>query len=40
MAISGLKLTDVSRVMLPFVGVMLIVLMLVTYVPGFALALQ
>ena len=40
MALSGLKLTDVSRVMLPFVGVMLIVLMLVTYVPGFALALQ
>ena len=39
MAISGLKLGEVGRAILPFVGVMLVVLMLVTYVPTFALLL-
>ncbi|MFZ9678794.1 MAG: TRAP transporter large permease [Quisquiliibacterium sp.] len=39
MAISGLKLGQVGRAILPFVGVMLLVLMLVTYVPAFALFL-
>ena len=39
MAISGLKLWPVARAILPFVGVMLVVLMLVTYVPAFSLAL-
>jgi tripartite ATP-independent transporter DctM subunit len=39
MAISGLKLGAVGRAILPFVGMMLIVLMLVTYVPAFSLAL-
>lgn len=40
MAISGLKLRDVASKIWPFVGVMLVVLMLVTYVPGFSLAFQ
>ncbi len=40
MAISGLRLNEIARVIWPFVGVMLVVLMLVTYVPGFSLALQ
>lgn len=39
MAISKLKLWDVGRAILPFVGMMLLVLMLVTYVPAFSLAL-
>ena len=39
MAISGLRLGQVGRAILPFVGVMLVVLMLVTYVPAFALFL-
>ncbi len=39
MAISGLKLGQVGRAILPFVGVMLLVLMLVTYVHAFALFL-
>lgn len=40
MAISGLKLSQIARVIMPFIGIMLVVLMLVTYVPEFALALQ
>ncbi|MEY3739661.1 MAG: hypothetical protein RLZZ192_337 [Pseudomonadota bacterium] len=40
MAISGLKLSDVASKIWPFVGIMLVVLMLVTYVPGFSLAFQ
>lgn len=40
MAISGLKLTEVSRMMWPFIAIMMVVLMLVTYVPEFAMALQ
>ena len=39
MAISGLKLWPVARAILPFVAMMLAVLLLVTYVPTFALAL-
>ena len=39
MAISGMKLYPVARAIMPFVAMMLIVLMLVTYIPGFALAL-
>jgi len=39
MAISGLKLWPVARAILPFVAMMLVVLVLVTYVPAFALAL-
>jgi C4-dicarboxylate transporter DctM subunit len=39
MAISGLKLWPVARAILPFVAMMLVVLMLVTYVPTFALLL-
>lgn len=39
MAISNLKLWPVARAILPFVAMMLVVLGLVTYVPGFALAL-
>lgn len=39
MAISGLKLWPVARAILPFVAVMLVVLVLVTYVPAFSLAL-
>jgi C4-dicarboxylate transporter, DctM subunit len=39
MAISGIKLYPVARAIMPFVAMMLVVLMLVTYVPGFALAL-
>jgi C4-dicarboxylate transporter DctM subunit len=39
MAISGLKLWPVARAIMPFVAMMLVVLMLVTYVPTFALAL-
>lgn len=39
MAISGLKLWPVARAIMPFVAMMLAVLMLVTYVPTFALAL-
>ncbi len=40
MAISGLRLNQIAREIWPFVGVMLVVLMLVTYVPEFSLALQ
>ncbi len=40
MAISGLKLGDIAKKIWPFLIVMLIVLMLVTYVPGFSLAFQ
>jgi tripartite ATP-independent transporter DctM subunit len=40
MAISGLKLSDVASKIWPFLGIMLVVLMLVTYVPGFSLAFQ
>lgn len=39
MAISGLKLWPVARAILPFVAMMLVVLMLVTFVPTFALIL-
>lgn len=39
MAISGLKLWPVARAILPFVAMMMIVLLLVTYVPTFALLL-
>ena len=39
MAISGLKLWPVARAIMPFVLMMLAVLVLVTYVPAFALAL-
>lgn len=39
MAISGLKLWPVARAIMPFVLMMLVVLILVTYVPAFALAL-
>ena len=39
MAISGLKLGPIAKAIMPFVWMMLLVLMLVTYVPGFALAL-
>lgn len=39
MAISGVKLWPVSRAIMPFVLMMLVVLALVTYVPTFALAL-
>jgi C4-dicarboxylate transporter, DctM subunit len=39
MAISGMKLYPVARAIMPFIAMMLVVLMLVTYVPGFALAL-
>ena len=39
MAISGLKLWPVARAIMPFVLMMLLVLLLVTYVPTFALAL-
>lgn len=38
MAISGLKLWPVARAILPFIAMMVIVLMLVTYVPAFSLA--
>jgi C4-dicarboxylate transporter DctM subunit len=40
MAISGLKLSDVSKHIWPFVAMMMVVLMLVTYVPSFSLAFQ
>ena len=40
MAISGLKLGEIARKIWPFIIVMMIVLMLVTYVPGFSLAFQ
>jgi C4-dicarboxylate transporter DctM subunit len=40
MAISGLKLSEVASKIWPFVSIMLVVLMLVTYVPGFSLAFQ
>ena len=39
MAIGGVKLWPVARAIVPFVLMMLVVLMLVTYVPAFALAL-
>ncbi len=39
MALSGLKLWPVARAILPFVGMMLVVLMLVTYVPAFSMLL-
>lgn len=38
-ALSGLRLWPVARAIMPFVGMMLVVLMLVTYVPGFSLLL-
>ena len=40
MAVSGLKLHEIARAIWPFIAIMLAVLMLVTYVPEFALALQ
>lgn len=40
MAISGLSLTRISRAIWPQIVVMLIVLFLTTYIPGFALFLQ
>jgi tripartite ATP-independent transporter DctM subunit len=40
MAISGLSLARISRAIWPQIIVMLIVLMLTTYIPGFALLLQ
>ena len=40
MAISGLKLGEIAKKIWPFIIVMLIVLMLVTYVPEFSLAFQ
>lgn len=40
MAVSGMKLGEVSRAIWPFILAMLAVLMLVTYVPAFTLALQ
>ena len=40
MAISGLKLSEVASKIWPFLSIMLVVLMLVTYVPGFSLACQ
>lgn len=40
MAISGLKLSEVASKIWPFLSIMLVVLMLVTYVPGFSLAFQ
>ena len=39
MAISKLKLWEVSRAVMPFVAMMMVVLFLVTYVPAFSLAL-
>lgn len=39
MAISGLKLVPVARAVIPFVLMMLLTLVLVTYVPAFSLAL-
>lgn len=39
MAVSGLKLWPVARAIMPFIGMMLVVLLLVTYVPTFSLAL-
>ena len=38
-AISGLKIEELSRAMLPFFGVMLIVLLIVTFVPQVVLFL-
>ena len=40
MAISGLSLSRISRAIWPQIMLMLVVLMLVTYIPGFALLLQ
>jgi C4-dicarboxylate transporter DctM subunit len=40
MAISGLSLTSIARAIWPHILVMLVVLMLTTYVPGFALLFQ
>jgi C4-dicarboxylate transporter DctM subunit len=40
MAISGLKLGEVASKIWPFIAIMLVVLMLVTYVPEFSLAFQ
>lgn len=40
MAISGLSLARIARAIWPQIVVMLVVLMLVTYIPGFALLLQ
>lgn len=40
MAISGLKLGEVASKIWPFIAIMFMVLMLVTYVPEFSLALQ
>jgi len=37
MAISGLKLGQIARAIWPLIVVMFIVLMMVTYVPGFSL---
>lgn len=39
-AVSGLKLGQIARAIWPFILCMLLVLMLVTYVPAFSLALQ
>lgn len=39
-AVSGLKLGQIARAIWPFIVCMLVVLMLVTYVPAFSLALQ
>ncbi len=39
MAVSGMKLWPIARAIVPFVMMMIVVLLLVTYVPGFALAL-
>jgi TRAP-type C4-dicarboxylate transport system permease large subunit len=39
MAISGMKLAPVARAIMPFVLMMLVVLVLVTYLPIFSLAL-
>lgn len=39
MAVSGMKLWPIARAIVPFVMMMIVVLLLLTYVPGFALAL-
>lgn len=40
MAISGLSLVQITRVIWPQILMMLFVLMLTTYIPGFALILK
>ena len=37
MAVSGMKLWPIARAIVPFVMMMIVVLLLVTYVPGFSL---